>query len=585
MPRKIGNVDRSVLVNAALPAATKTYTVISHSYAINTILKELNDNGFNVESEEYKCTTDAKVAHGTFVISYDGDEDLGLTYSFSNSYDKTQRFRSAVGAHIYENGSYMISNINEWKRKHTGTADDETEELIKGHIQNAHHYFNQLQQDKNSMREITISRSEFGAVIGELYINGFLESNQIGLLGKEYDNPTYTYTDGNTNLWTCYKHIANALRQSHPSKWLSQQAAVHLFFVTKYDLVQFDVDETTDENQVDDTLSSQESTETSNEPSVSEIHDDVEDLPTLPGFNAAPAIESEEEPEVKDCNELTLEDAIEQANDAQPYQNMEPSQEEKDQMMEAYNEDVEAGEYPNATPVKDLDAEEDEDWDKLEEAGVIAEVIEEPKHSIPGTEGGHQFIPDNKADEEADMIKTEEAIKEKIAEDEAAVAEVCDEAPFESVTPTNIPSETTVNDPDMLFEKADYPDVNYDDTIEVDGSFYQIINEVLLEGVSYWAAKELTLTEEATEMPDIAPPTPIEVLDDVEPTTESTEVVVDQVSSNQNDSIRNSIANELEEIYGEVHEFTYEQAGNQYNITLNTGETIVLSAAYIESIS
>lgn len=76
---------------------------------------------------------------------------------------------------------------------------------------------------------------------------------------------------------------------------------------------------------------------------------------------------------------------------------MEPSQEEKDQMMEAYNEDVEAGEYPNATPVKDLDAEEDKDWDKLEEIGMISQ----------------DNISENAADEEMQEMKTEQVIEEK----------------------------------------------------------------------------------------------------------------------------------------------------------------------------
>jgi len=50
------------------------------------------------------------------------------------------------------------------------------------------------------------------------------------------------------------------------------------------------------------------------------------------------------------------------------------------------------------TPTNNLNQEEDDDWDKLEEVEVI---------------------PDNKADEEADMIKTEETIEEKIIEDKA----------------------------------------------------------------------------------------------------------------------------------------------------------------------
>jgi len=41
----------------------------------------------------------------------------------------------------------------------------------------------------------------------------------------------------------------------------------------------------------------------------------------------------------------------------------------------------------------------------------------EPKYSLKGIEGGHQFTPDNKADEEADMIRTEKIIKERETEE------------------------------------------------------------------------------------------------------------------------------------------------------------------------
>ena len=63
MPTKIGTVDKSELINAALPTATKTYTVISHEYIIDTINDALTANGFTVKEEVYRCTLDAKVAH------------------------------------------------------------------------------------------------------------------------------------------------------------------------------------------------------------------------------------------------------------------------------------------------------------------------------------------------------------------------------------------------------------------------------------------------------------------------------------------------------------------------------------------
>ena len=51
MPRKIGSVTRQTLVNAPLPEATDTYTVISHNFVMTNILKILEENGFEVKEE------------------------------------------------------------------------------------------------------------------------------------------------------------------------------------------------------------------------------------------------------------------------------------------------------------------------------------------------------------------------------------------------------------------------------------------------------------------------------------------------------------------------------------------------------
>ena len=56
MPKKIGNVTKQDLVAVALPAATKTYTVISHKYIIDNAIALLNQSGFYVEKELYRST-------------------------------------------------------------------------------------------------------------------------------------------------------------------------------------------------------------------------------------------------------------------------------------------------------------------------------------------------------------------------------------------------------------------------------------------------------------------------------------------------------------------------------------------------
>jgi len=240
MPKKIGAVDKSVLINAPLPPKTKTYTVISHQYAIDTIQKAMTANGFEIESEEYRCATGAKVATGTFIVNYAEDEDLKMMYAFNNSYDKSLRFRASIGASITANDSYMIDQMDQWNRKHTGTADDETEALINQHITNAKEYFSQLLEAKDSMKQIYIDKRTFGQILGELFITDCLTIDQVSVIAKEYANPSFTYTTGANNLWTCYNHIVHALRSSHPSNWMQNQIAIHMFFLSRYDLVKFD---------------------------------------------------------------------------------------------------------------------------------------------------------------------------------------------------------------------------------------------------------------------------------------------------------------------------------------------------------
>lgn len=255
MPAKIGTVGRSTLTSAALPAKTKSYTVISHNFVITTILQTLQKHGFQVESEEYRCTPGAQVAQGTFHINYQGDPELGMVYSFSNSYDKTLRFRAAIGARVLINDAYMISEDDHWKRKHTGTSDQETADTIEEHIQNAQMYFDQMKTAKDAMKAIEIDKDTFGATVGRLLFKGLLAIDQVSLILREYNNPSFKYTTGPNNLWTCYNHIIYALKQTHPSRWMQNQAGVHLYFATTWNLIQFDEEpEETNRPNVSDTV-------------------------------------------------------------------------------------------------------------------------------------------------------------------------------------------------------------------------------------------------------------------------------------------------------------------------------------------
>ena len=601
MPRKIGSVTRKTLVNAELPEATDTYTVISHNFVITNILKNLQENGFEVKEELYRCTKGAQVASGIYRINYDDDPDMGMIFAFGNSYDKSMRFKCAVGAYLYKNNASLISKMSDWNRKHTGTADEETQETILKQIENAMMYFNELKEHKEIMKTIELRPTQFHSFMGQLYFDKLITGEQMAVIRKEYEKPSYDYETPKNNLWTLYNHILTALKISHPRVWMEQQTMIHLKLATQFNLIEFDEEEveTTDEKQSDVSCTSQGNAGA-----------------FLPGYESKPI-----RAEVG-----------------------EPSEEEKQMMMEAYQDDIEAGEYSEeevshmlygvdnnpevviSEPV-DLDAEEEEDWDKLEKEGLIKEIdpraewaeqelAKEPEgedvgppemyedaeekvlidntveiedeEEVPWIEDGEEPVELEEISEEEELeevvdeevsadlemqeIKTEEIIEEKEAEDKpvesTGVLFDLEEGEEPGVKPVaGLDEPVQIMSPEESAEKSQLPafsnaalGLGYDEDVitewvvngNYDGSLTESEN---MANFRSWASL-IDSEEEINEEPAVDKSSPLYV----------------------------AIQNELEELYGYKPEFTYTETNDQFNIVLESGESVVLSAAYINSL-
>jgi len=568
MPKKLGTVDRSVLTAAALPPATKTYTVISHKFIIDTIVEALKNNGFELNGEEYKCTTDANVASGTFMITYAGDQDLNMMYSFNNSYDKSLRFRAAIGAQINTNGSYMLGNTDSWIRKHTGTADQEAHDLINDHVANASMYFDQLIQDKENMKQMVISKSEFGAILGELFIKDHLTVDQISHCRKQFIGASFNYEEmpakHNINLWTAYMIIADALRQSHPAKWMNAQIATHLYFVSKYNITDFD-EEDTDE-YVDPELSESNSEEDNDEPLV-EV--------TLPGFDNTYTPDNEEEinnrmdiigqngNEGLHYGEETADEVIEEtpivkAKDTKPF-----PLEEEDEIQRVISEGAEL--MMQGTPST---MQEEMSTDE-----IVATVID--KTLNPEPTGDEDFVDG-----------VDEVIEEPVTTEEPDTDVVYDNAE------------------EFYFTADDYAGTAVGDMLEVDGEYYEITREETMEGDTYIIGvvantmegfveeetPEITdqpLVTDVAEVPEVDVPFDISDTEVEEATEEETggeDSSVQQLESpTVGDPIKDQIALEIEDLYGYIPEFTYTQHDKEYNVVLETGEAFTLQAAPINA--
>ena len=230
MPKKISEWSKAQLVAVDLPTHGDSYTVISHQSVIDYVYTELAVAGFGVVSETFRATADGQIAHGIHVLQYQSDPELSMMFAWTNSYNKQVRFKCGVGAYVNQAGTFMVhGDMGSWARKHTGTADEETVETIKGQIKDAQMYYDQLKSDKDAMKEIKMNKRKQAQLLGILFAEyQILTTEQANIVRSEMMKPTHVFED-TSSLWAFYNYVTGALQTSHPKTWMEDQRVLHYF--------------------------------------------------------------------------------------------------------------------------------------------------------------------------------------------------------------------------------------------------------------------------------------------------------------------------------------------------------------------
>lgn len=239
--KKPANVTEMDLCNAPLPTHKDTYTVIPHSLIINQTNTLLQKFKLRIKSKVYKCNANAKVAQGIYYLEPQNvglqkiDDELGLMFAWTNSYDKSVRFQCGIGAYVFVCNNGMIhGDMATYSRKHTGTADIEAKMQLQAQIQNASKHFNQLLRDRDLFRGHKLTCKEQAELLGRLYIEEeIIDVSQLVIAKKEMNKPSYNYNCDLENAWTFYNNITHALKTSHPRNWMSDQQEFHKFMTSE----------------------------------------------------------------------------------------------------------------------------------------------------------------------------------------------------------------------------------------------------------------------------------------------------------------------------------------------------------------
>ncbi len=231
------NVDKSYVLNAPLPNHGNTYTVISHKYVIDTTKQMLANSGFVVTNEMYRANGQGQVAQGIYHIRSlndpTPDNELGLMFAWTNSYDKSIRFQCAIGAYVMACSNGMVCGELNYARKHTGSADQEIKMQISSQIKNAQKAFDRIKDDRDLLRTVTLSEKKQAELLGRMFFNeDLISARQMSVVKDEMETPSFDYQADQDNAWAFYNHVTHSYKSVHPRSWLSDTKNFHDFMTT-----------------------------------------------------------------------------------------------------------------------------------------------------------------------------------------------------------------------------------------------------------------------------------------------------------------------------------------------------------------
>lgn len=229
------NGTEQFLISVPLPEETDSYTVISHQEIIEKVENELNNASLEIIDVDYTYSYGGDVALAKVYIKSVVDADMGMLFTWQNSYNKKVKFSCAIGAYIHENKASLIGTEGlSWIRKHTGDANDEAYQVIESLIDMADVHFTKVIAEKERMKAMQLDTEGYGRVMGALYFeHSLVTPNQASIVKKEREKPLHTYSDKNT-LWGLYKLLMYGIENADITKWQQSQQKLHHLIMAEY---------------------------------------------------------------------------------------------------------------------------------------------------------------------------------------------------------------------------------------------------------------------------------------------------------------------------------------------------------------
>jgi len=219
---------------APLPARTETYTPIGHRFFLDTISREImNDGGLEVTGQRIYSNLNGQKMVGYTTVRHRGmeaDPEFGLEMliGYKNSYDKSMAaaLAAGVGVMVCENGC-VSGDMLSFTRKHTGTIQEELTEKVKEAVVSMKEGFGNLVLEIDIMKDYQLNAKQKAELMGVMYFEeNMVTPNQLSVVKREMVKSAYFTGD---TLWDLYNNVTESLKASHPLNHIEDHIKLHEF--------------------------------------------------------------------------------------------------------------------------------------------------------------------------------------------------------------------------------------------------------------------------------------------------------------------------------------------------------------------
>lgn len=229
---------KAMLIAAPISEETLTYKPVSHLQLMDLTLESIHKAGFTLDKEKYSSAREGNVANARYTISDVSDSEMQLQIGWQNSYDKSLSLKFAIGTHVFICANGCVSgDYGAFKRKHTGEIQTFAPTAIVEYIKSAGEGFRRMQEERERMKEIELSRRMKAELIGRMILEKkIIKSTQLNIIGKELESPSFDYGHPDS-MWELYQFVTFSMKEIHPSLWMKDHIDAHNFFTTESGII------------------------------------------------------------------------------------------------------------------------------------------------------------------------------------------------------------------------------------------------------------------------------------------------------------------------------------------------------------